>query len=83
MINFILGAKLEDKDKVIKYLKDEIEELSKPKETSVDDHVFNNIQITKLQQDIVDLEKNVEELKLQISEMEINENNLHKQVIIF
>lgn len=56
-------------------MKDEIEELTKSKDTS-DIEVDNSLIIRKLNQDILDLEMNNNELKQQIIELE----NLHKDI---
>ncbi|XP_050432035.1 putative leucine-rich repeat-containing protein DDB_G0290503 isoform X2 [Adelges cooleyi] len=69
-LNVKLSTKLEDKDKVIKFLKDEIEELSKPKEVPVHAEVNNEWLVKKLNQDVYDLEKNVVDLKQQIVDLE-------------
>lgn len=83
MFNLNLGSKLEDKEKIIKFLKDEIEELSQPKSCSdfkMDDH---SLTIKKLNQDILDLEFNNNELKQQLGELENQRKNLHDKVIKF
>lgn len=79
MIN--LGNKLEDKNQIIKCLKDEIEELTKPKKQSPNWKAKNDITIKKLNQDILDLEMNNIELKQQISELENKHKDLNGKVI--
>lgn len=74
---------MEDKDKIIKCLKDEIEEFTKPKELSNGLEVKNALTIKKLNQDILDLEMNNKELKLQIAEVEIKHQDLNSKVIKF
>lgn len=56
-------------------MKDEIEELTKSKDTS-NIEVDNSLTIRKLNQDILDLEMNNNELKQQIIELE----NIHKDI---
>lgn len=77
---FLLGDKLEDKRKIIKFLKDEIEELSKPKEPSESVKIDNDLIIKKLNQDIIDLEINNKELKQQMAELENDHKDLNAKV---
>jgi len=83
-ITFNLGNKLEDKDKIIQFLKDEIEEFSKPKEESIDNLKIDNysLLIKKLNQDIIDLDINNKDLKNQIAELENKHKDLNGKVII-
>lgn len=78
---FNLATKLEDKDKIIKCLKDEIDELSKPKDCLEDVKMDSVLKIKKLNQDILDLEINNNELKQQITELENNYKVLNEKVI--
>lgn len=78
---YYLGNKLEDKEKVIKCLKDEIEEFSMPKDK--DEKVDYVLKFKKLNQDILDLEINNTELKQQITELENNHKVLNDKVIKF
>lgn len=72
----LTGYKLEDKEKVIQFLKDEIEEFSKPKESLDNLKSDDTLIIKKLKQDIIDLEINNNELSQQITEFE----NKHKEI---
>ncbi|XP_025408109.1 uncharacterized protein PFB0145c-like isoform X2 [Sipha flava] len=75
-INTNLSCKLEDKEKIIQFLKDEIEEFSKPKESLDNLKTDNALILKKLKQDIIDLEINNNELRQQITEFE----NKHKDI---
>jgi len=79
MFNFYLGSKLEDKKKIITFLKDEIEELSKPKDFP-DIKVDSSLAIKKLNQDILYLEINNNELKQQLVELENQYKGLSAKV---
>lgn len=61
-------------------MKDEIEEFSNPKESPKEFKVDNTLIITKLKQDILDLEMNNNELKLQVAELENKQKNLNEKV---
>lgn len=74
---------MEDKDKVIKCLKEEIEEFSKPKKSPDNFKINNTLKIKKLNQDILDLEMNNCELKQQIAEIENKHENLNTKVLKF
>lgn len=78
---FNVDNKLEDKDKIIKCLKDEIDEISKPKDCLEDVKIDNGLKIKKLNQDILDLEINNNDLKQQITELENNYKVLNEKVI--
>lgn len=78
---FNLGNKLEDKDKIIQYLKDEIEEFLKPKESTHKSNVDNDLKIKKLTQDLLDLEISNHELKQQLKELENKHDDLNGKVI--
>lgn len=82
---FNSGNKLEDKEKIILFLKGEIKELSKPKEEeSIDSFKVDNysLLIKKLNQDVIDLDINNKELKNQIAELESKHKNLNEKVTI-
>lgn len=76
-----LGTKLEDKDKIIQFLKDELEEFSKSKESPDDFKENTALMIKKLKQNIFDLEINGNELKQQMVELENKHKDLNKKVI--
>lgn len=76
-----LGTKLEDKDNIIQFLKDEIEEFSKSKESPDDFKEKTALIIKKLNQDIIDLEINGNELKQQMIELENKHKDLIRKVI--
>ncbi|VVC44049.1 Hypothetical protein CINCED_3A008045 [Cinara cedri] len=76
-VNSKLCTKLEDKEKIIQFLKDEIEELTISKETPDNFKENTALIIKKLKQDIFDLETNSNELKHQIKKLE----NEHKDLI--
>lgn len=78
---FNVDNKLEDKDKIIKCLKDEIDEISKPKDCLKDVKIDNVLKIKKMNQDILDLEINNNDLKQQITELENNYKILNEKVI--
>lgn len=80
---FNLDNKLEDKDKIIKCLKDEIDEISKPKDCLEDTKIDSVLKIKKLNQDILDFEINNNELKQQITELENKFKVLSEKVIQF
>lgn len=80
---FCLDNKVEDKDKIIQFLKDEIEEISKPKESSDVIKVDNTLMIKKLNQDILDLELSNSDLKHQLKELENKHKDLNTKVIMF
>lgn len=71
---------MEDKNKVIQCLKDEIEEFSRPKESPNCFKADDNLIIAKLNQDVLDLEFNNNELKLQITELENKHKDLNGKV---
>jgi len=60
-------------------LKDEIEELSQPNDSS-DNKVDHSLVVKKLNQDILDLELNNSELKRQLVELENQHKNLGAKV---
>lgn len=79
---FYVGSKLEDKDKVIKCLKDEIEELLKPKKSPNKMKADDSLKMKKLNQDNFDLEMNINELRQQILDLENQSKDLKGKVII-
>jgi len=80
-----LDNKLENKDKIIQFLKDEIEEFSKSKEDSTDCFKVDDssLLIKKLNQDVIDLDINNNELKNQIAELENKHKDLNGKVTFF
>jgi len=78
---FNLGNKLEDKDKILQLLKDEIKEYSKSNqspENKIDKD--NTLIIKKLNRDKLDLEMNCNELKQQITELDKKHTELNGKV---
>jgi len=76
---FNLGNKLEDKDKILQLLKDEIKEYSKPNQ-SPQNKIDNTLIIKKLNRDKLDLEMNCNELKQQITELDKKHTELNGKV---
>jgi len=77
---FNLGNKLEDKDKILQILKDEIKEYSKPNQSPQCLKVDNDLTIKKLNRDKIDLEMNCNELKQQVTELEKKHKDLNGKV---
>lgn len=77
---FNLGNKLEDKDKILKVLKEEIEELLNPKQIPEYLKEDNDLIIKKLNRDKIDLEMNLNELKQQVVELEKKNKELNGKV---
>lgn len=77
---FNLGNKLEDKDKILQLLKDEIKEYSKPNQSPEYLKVDNASTINKLNRDKIDLEMNCNELKQQIAELDKKHKELNGKV---
>lgn len=76
---FNLGNKLDDKDKILQLLKDEIKEYSKPNQ-SPENKIDNTLIIKKLNRDKLDLEMNCNELKQQITELDKKQTELNGKV---
>lgn len=76
---FNLDNKLEDKDKILQLLKDEIKEYSKPNQ-SPENKIDNTLIIKKLNRDKLDLEMNCNELKQQITELDKKHTELNGKV---
>ncbi|XP_060836163.1 paramyosin-like [Rhopalosiphum padi] len=72
-----LGNKLEDKDKIIQLLKDEIKEYFKPNTSPENNKTDNTLIIKKLNRDKIDLEMNCNELKQQIIELDKKHKELN------
>ncbi|XP_027840644.2 putative leucine-rich repeat-containing protein DDB_G0290503 isoform X2 [Aphis gossypii] len=75
-LNIKLNNKLEDKDKILQLLKDEIKEYSKPNQ-SPENKIDNTLIIKKLNRDKLDLEMNCNELKQQITELDKKHTELN------
>lgn len=75
-----LGNKLDEKEKFIKLLKDEIKELLQPEDFSCI-KVDHSLAIIKLNQDILDLEINNNELKQQLDGLQNQYKDLSLKVI--
>ncbi|KAF0772968.1 putative leucine-rich repeat-containing protein isoform X1 [Aphis craccivora] len=75
-LNIKLSNKLEDKDKILQLLKDEIKEYSKPNQ-SPENKIDNTLIIKKLNRDKLDLEMNCNELKQQITELDQKHTELN------
>lgn len=77
---FNLGNKLEDKDKILQMLKDDIKEFSKPNQSPECAKIDNDLTIKKLNRDKIDLEMNCNELKQQVTELESKHKDLNGRV---
>lgn len=77
---FNLGNKLEDKDKILQILKDEIKEYSKPNQSPECLKVDSDLTIKKLNRDKIDLEMNCNELKQQVTELDKKHKDLNGKV---
>jgi len=77
---FNLGNKLEDKDKILQMLKDDIKEFSKPNQSPEFSKTDNDLIIKKLNRDKIDLEMNCNELKQQITELDKKHKDLNGRV---
>ncbi|XP_026816306.1 putative leucine-rich repeat-containing protein DDB_G0290503 isoform X4 [Rhopalosiphum maidis] len=75
-LNTKLSNKLEDKDKILQLLKDEIKECTKPNQ-SPENKTDNTLIIKKLNRDKIDLEMNCNELKQQITELDKKHKELN------
>ncbi|XP_025202114.1 putative leucine-rich repeat-containing protein DDB_G0290503 isoform X2 [Melanaphis sacchari] len=75
-LNTQLSNKLEDKDKILQLLKDEIKEYSKPNQ-SPENKTDNTLIIKKLNRDKKDLEMNCNELKQQVTELDKKHKELN------
>ncbi|KAL4131608.1 hypothetical protein QTP88_008900 [Uroleucon formosanum] len=76
-LNAKLSNKLEDKDKILQILKDEIKEYSKPNQSPECLKVDNDLIIKKLNRDKIDLEINCNELKQQVTELDKKHKDLN------
>ncbi|XP_016662205.1 interaptin isoform X2 [Acyrthosiphon pisum] len=76
-LNTKLSNKLEDKDKILQILKDEIKEYSKPNQSPECLKVDNDLTIKKLNRDKIDLEMNCNELKQQVTELDKKHKDLN------
>lgn len=76
-LNTKLSNKLEDKDKILQILKDEIKEYSKPNPSPECLRVDSDLIIKKLNRDKIDLEMNCNELKQQVTELEKKHKDLN------
>ncbi|KAL5245443.1 hypothetical protein ACI65C_012853 [Semiaphis heraclei] len=76
-LNTKLSNKLEDKDKILQMLKDDIKEFSKPNQSPECAKIDNDLTIKKLNRDKIDLEMNCNELKQQVTELESKHKDLN------
>ncbi|CAI6368867.1 unnamed protein product [Macrosiphum euphorbiae] len=76
-LNTKLSNKLEDKDKILQILKDEIKEYSKPNQSPECLKVDSDLIIKKLNRDKIDLEMNCNELKQQVTELDKKHKDLN------
>ena len=77
---FNLANKLEDKDKILQILKDEIKEYSQPNQSPEYLKVEKALIIKKLNRDKIDLEMNCNELKQEITELDKRQKELNGKV---